>query len=159
MSEVPLCLQVRGGDLRVPTRAMVRRRGLQALVRRQNPGPVRARVNLVGILLPRGGMGAHRPRRAVNKVSSSLFAKFLPRSLPIKFLPRSSPRIKFLPRYFQDSVCLSLPGRGCKGVPRSKEPPPPLDPAVALWLGTYGDPGGLGGFYERGTPVRNEQSG
>ena len=39
------------------------------------------------------------------------------------------------------------------GVPRSQEPPPPQDPTVALCLGTYGDPRGVGVSYERGTPV------
>jgi hypothetical protein len=31
---------------------------------------------------------------------------------------------------------------------------PPVDPAVALCLGTYGDPRGVSVSYERGTPVR-----
>ena len=31
--------------------------------------------------------------------------------------------------------------------------PPRVNPTVALCLGTYGDPGGVGVSYERGTPV------
>ena len=37
-------------------------------------------------------------------------------------------------------------------VPRSYETAPPQDPAVALCLGTYGGPRGVGVSYERGTP-------
>ena len=33
-----------------------------------------------------------------------------------------------------------------------KKPPPPYDSTVALCLGTYGDPRGVGGCYERVTP-------
>ena len=36
------------------------------------------------------------------------------------------------------------------GVPRSSDPPP-QDPAVALCLGTHGDPMGVGVSYARGT--------
>ena len=34
-----------------------------------------------------------------------------------------------------------------------KNPPSPQDPTVALYLGTCGDPRGVGLSYERGTPV------
>jgi len=34
-----------------------------------------------------------------------------------------------------------------------KNPPPSQDPTVALCLGNYGDPRGVGVSYERGTPV------
>ena len=34
-----------------------------------------------------------------------------------------------------------------------KNPPPPEDPSVALCLGNFGDPRGVGVFYERGTLV------
>ena len=40
------------------------------------------------------------------------------------------------------------------GVPRSQRTPPPQDPAVGLYLGSYGGPGEGVFFYERGTPVR-----
>ena len=36
----------------------------------------------------------------------------------------------------------------------NKNPPPPQVPTVALCLGTYGDPRGVGVSYERGTPVQ-----
>ena len=39
------------------------------------------------------------------------------------------------------------------GLPRSQETPPPEDPTVALCLGTYGDPLGVGVSYERSTPA------
>ena len=39
------------------------------------------------------------------------------------------------------------------GVPRSKKISPPSDPEVALCLGTYGDPMGVGVPYEPGTSV------
>ena len=39
------------------------------------------------------------------------------------------------------------------GVPRSYENALRQDPAVRLCSGPYGDPGGLGVPYERGTPV------
>ena len=35
-----------------------------------------------------------------------------------------------------------------------KNPPPPQNPTVALYLGTYGGPRGVGVSYERGTHVR-----
>ena len=41
----------------------------------------------------------------------------------------------------------------CTGVPRSYERPPTQDPVVALCIGTYGDPRGMGVSHERGTPV------
>ena len=37
-------------------------------------------------------------------------------------------------------------------VPRDGGPAAPEDPTVALCLGTYGDPRGVGVSYERGTP-------
>jgi hypothetical protein len=40
-----------------------------------------------------------------------------------------------------------------RGVPRSSELPHPQEPTVALFLGTYGDPRGVGISCERGTPV------
>jgi len=40
------------------------------------------------------------------------------------------------------------------GAPRSLDPPPPWDPTVALCLGTYGDPRGVGVPDERDIPVR-----
>jgi len=43
--------------------------------------------------------------------------------------------------------------RVVQGLLAHKTPPPPLDPTVALCLGTYGDPMGVGVSYERGTPV------
>jgi len=39
------------------------------------------------------------------------------------------------------------------GVLRSYETPPPYDPTVALCLGTFGDPRGVGVSDERGTPL------
>ena len=45
-------------------------------------------------------------------------------------------------------------GQGCTGVPRSQETPPSKDPTVALYLGSYGGPGGGAVSYERGTLVR-----
>jgi hypothetical protein len=38
---------------------------------------------------------------------------------------------------------------------RSYETPSPQDPAVALNLGSYDDPRGVGVSYERGTPVES----
>ena len=40
-----------------------------------------------------------------------------------------------------------------RGVPRSQETASPNDPTLALCLGTYGDPRGVGVSYERGTPI------
>ena len=45
------------------------------------------------------------------------------------------------------------------GVPRSSDTAAPEDPAVALGLGTYGDPRGLGVSYERGAPVNGVYEG
>ena len=39
------------------------------------------------------------------------------------------------------------------GVPRSYEPPPPVEPYSSLMPRIYGDPMGVGVSYERGTPV------
>ena len=36
--------------------------------------------------------------------------------------------------------------------------PSPIHPTVALCLGTYGDPWGVGASYERGTPVTHNLS-
>ena len=41
----------------------------------------------------------------------------------------------------------------------TEETPPPWDPAEDLCLGTYGDPTGVGGFFERGTPQSQPSSG
>ena len=48
------------------------------------------------------------------------------------------------------SFCARYPG---SGVPHLQENAPPRDTTVALFLGTYGDPRGLGVSYGRGTPV------
>ena len=40
-----------------------------------------------------------------------------------------------------------------------KNPTPSYDPTVALCLGTYGGPMGVGVSYERGTPVRKTRGG
>ena len=39
-----------------------------------------------------------------------------------------------------------------QGLSQSQENNPPEDPTVALHLGTFGDPRGVGVSYERGTP-------
>ena len=44
------------------------------------------------------------------------------------------------------------------GLPHSQETSPPKDPTVALCLGTYGDPMGMGVFYGRGSPVPAEHA-
>ena len=45
-----------------------------------------------------------------------------------------------------------LPTRACYGgTSPIRTPPPPWDATVALCLGTYGDPRGLGVSYQRGT--------
>ena len=49
--------------------------------------------------------------------------------------------------------------RDLQGYLAHKKHPPPLDPEVALCLGTYGDPRGVGVSYERGTPVKHRVSG
>ena len=52
-----------------------------------------------------------------------------------------------------EPTCLAMSEQqDVQGCLAHKTPPPPYDPTVALCLGTYGDPMGVGLSYERGTP-------
>ena len=76
----------------------------------------------------------------------------LPTDHTIRFLVETF----FEHRCVQGGVTVVTPS--CTGAPRSCEPPPPKDPTVALRLGTYGDPGGGGGFLTGEVPLYKENS-
>ena len=70
--------------------------------------------------------------------------------------PRPVQHSNIIGKSTENGVVVStvLPTVGRPGVPRSSETLPSNDPAVGLYLGSYGGPRGLVRSYERGAPVQ-----